>query len=984
MRGKSFLGIILAVIMIVTGNLGTLTVIQGAEFKDGSEVTEDTEETVDESKNIHESEGDTESVEKNSGEVFVDSETLNVEETFGDGAEDVLAEFEDENVEEPEVTDIWENLQGYNAEVSYGISGPRIVADSVLRSGMKVTYDCVWLGRYQRGNANNNNPLKWRVLAVNGTDAFLWCEDEVAEKNYHDSTDDFTWETCDLRKWLNGEFYENAFSEKEKKAIRTTGVINLENPLTGTYAGRDTVDKIYLLSVDEVLNPIYGFSKVYDIEDDARKRNGGECWWLRTPGTKSYLCGILMAGGEGLVYNGNGVIYRPGGIPYAPCSVYPVLHLDLSNKSAYTYAGTVCTDGTVNEKNKPNSGTVTDNSKYKITFDKRANDAELDFSSKIVLNGDKYGKLPKVKRNRYVFMGWYTKKNGGTKITSNTVVKLSKNQRLYAHWSVKTSIKTAAINVKACTYNGKRQEPAVVVKLGKKTLKENKDFTVKYSNNINAGNAAVVTITGKGAYRDSVSKKFKISPLSIAKKGYIKLTKDSYTWNGKETKPGVAVYAAITLPGSTVVTLQNKKDYTYKYKNNKEPGKASVIITGKGNYSGTKTIYYKINKKEQPATVNMKTLKKTYEDVKKSYAITVSEKKEFAKVTYTSSNKKVADVSNNKIVLKGCGKATISVKFSETKHYKAAEKKISVVVLKKQDIQTQIKDGTEVEYSVNPISLGAKAKGGLSYESLDTQIATVDQNGNLILKTAKKLGTVTIEIKAEETADYASAVKKIKVTTVQGTPVINCAPKTVHDVSEGEFNLGASCEVPLSYRSSDETIAQVDANGTVRFINASSKTVKIIISSQENGFYKSSEKEIELLIVFNPYPTTQDMDEDGFYEVPCTYFAWQQALSNANIALPQWGNAINWLNSAQNAGYETGNEPRANSIAVWSGVGGYGHVAYVTGGSGDTFIVNEGGRTDLDNTSSHGVVYGYEITNIVGQSRPYNPGQILLGFIYLP
>lgn len=549
---------------------------------------------------------------------------------------------------------------------------------------------------------------------------------------------------------------------------------------------------------------------------------------------------------------------------------------------------------------------------------------------------------------------------------------------------MKTSIKTAAINVKACTYNGKRQEPAVVVKLGKKTLKENKDFTVKYSNNINAGNAAVVTITGKGAYRDSVSKKFKISPLSIAKKGYIKLTKDSYTWNGKETKPGVAVYAAITLPGSTVVTLQNKKDYTYKYKNNKEPGKASVIITGKGNYSGTKTIYYKINKKEQPATVNMKTLKKTYEDVKKSYAITVSEKKEFAKVTYTSSNKKVADVSNNKIVLKGCGKATISVKFSETKHYKAAEKKISVVVLKKQDIQTQIKDGTEVEYSVNPISLGAKAKGGLSYESLDTQIATVDQNGNLILKTAKKLGTVTIEIKAEETADYASAVKKIKVTTVQGTPVINCAPKTVHDVSEGEFNLGASCEVPLSYRSSDETIAQVDANGTVRFINASSKTVKIIISSQENGFYKSSEKEIELLIVFNPYPTTQDMDEDGFYEVPCTYFAWQQALSNANIALPQWGNAINWLNSAQNAGYETGNEPRANSIAVWSGVGGYGHVAYVTGGSGDTFIVNEGGRTDLDNTSSHGVVYGYEITNIVGQSRPYNPGQILLGFIYLP
>ena len=75
------------------------------------------------------------------------------------------------------------------------------------------------------------------------------------------------------------------------------------------------------------------------------------------------------------------------------------------------------------------------------------------------------------------------------------------------------------------------------------------------------------------------------------------------------------------------------------------------------------------------------------------------------------------------------------------------------------------------------------------------------------MKNAKKLGTVTITIKAKETADYVSAVKKIKITTVQGTPTINCNPKTVHDVSEGEFNLGASCEVPLSYKSSDESIA---------------------------------------------------------------------------------------------------------------------------------------------------------------------------------
>ncbi|MFR7991673.1 MAG: CHAP domain-containing protein [Lachnospiraceae bacterium] len=133
----------------------------------------------------------------------------------------------------------------------------------------------------------------------------------------------------------------------------------------------------------------------------------------------------------------------------------------------------------------------------------------------------------------------------------------------------------------------------------------------------------------------------------------------------------------------------------------------------------------------------------------------------------------------------------------------------------------------------------------------------------------------------------------------------------------------------------------------------------------------------------NPYPTTQNVDGDAYYEIPCTWFAWQQAYDNLGIALPAWGNAVNWFSNAQAAGYSTGSIPKANSIAVWSG-NTYGHVAYVTAVSGgNTFTVNEGGRTDLDHTSSHGVAYGYQLTNAVGQSRPYDPGKTLLGFIYL-
>lgn len=132
----------------------------------------------------------------------------------------------------------------------------------------------------------------------------------------------------------------------------------------------------------------------------------------------------------------------------------------------------------------------------------------------------------------------------------------------------------------------------------------------------------------------------------------------------------------------------------------------------------------------------------------------------------------------------------------------------------------------------------------------------------------------------------------------------------------------------------------------------------------------------------NPYPTTQDVDRDGLYEIPCTRFAWQCVYDRQGIALPAWGNAVGWWQNAINQGYAVGNEPVPGSIAVWSG-DYYGHVAYVTANLGNNrFTVDEGGRTDKDQTSSHGVAYGYTLTSAVGGRRPYDSNKVLLGFIY--
>ena len=75
------------------------------------------------------------------------------------------------------------------------------------------------------------------------------------------------------------------------------------------------------------------------------------------------------------------------------------------------------------------------NSEVKVTF--KPNKGKIKKKSqkiKKVKIFDKYGKLPKPKRKRYKFLGWYTKKSGGTRVTADTYTLLYKDHTLYAHW----------------------------------------------------------------------------------------------------------------------------------------------------------------------------------------------------------------------------------------------------------------------------------------------------------------------------------------------------------------------------------------------------------------------------------------------------------------------------------------------------------------------------------------------------------------------
>ena len=161
------------------------------------------------------------------------------------------------------------------------------------------------------------------------------------------------------------------------------------------------------------------------------------------------------------------------------------------------------------------------------------------------------------------------------------------------------------------------------------------------------------------------------------------------TYTGKAIKPAVTVkYAGKTLKSGT--------DYTVAYKDNVKAGTATVTITGKGDYSGTKKVTFKINKAKNTMTVKAKTktvkystAKKKNVTVPKSNAMTVS--KPQGTVTYTKSsgsskitiNKKTGKITVKKGISKGTYKVKIKVKAAGDTNYQSITKTITIKIIVK-------------------------------------------------------------------------------------------------------------------------------------------------------------------------------------------------------------------------------------------------------------------------------------------------------------
>ena len=303
------------------------------------------------------------------------------EDLYALSEETLTLEEEESKVEE---TLIEEDMKTFSQEAEeekkYVLHNPKIENDPFVKSGKKVIWDCLWFGKYPQKqitqedgaiysvlkneinwDLNNdviingskyhkteNNyfkyePIKWRVLHYENSEAFLLADAILDSQPYHSENEEIDWEKSSIRAWLNNEFINKAFSNEENKAINTVELINKDNSKYGTQGGKNTSDKLFLLSLSEVdeteESKEYGFwdKKTRKCKND----NFSEetyFWWIRSPGNSSHdAAGVYY---YGWVFGYGYDVQEPAG------GIRPALYLNLSSSDFFSYAGTISSEGT--------------------------------------------------------------------------------------------------------------------------------------------------------------------------------------------------------------------------------------------------------------------------------------------------------------------------------------------------------------------------------------------------------------------------------------------------------------------------------------------------------------------------------------------------------------------------------------------------------------------------------------------------------------
>ena len=167
------------------------------------------------------------------------------------------------------------------------------------------------------------------VLEADESSVLLISKYVIDVKKYHEEHISVTWETCDLRAYLNGEFFTAAFDAREQKSIMQVELQNPDNLSQGTLGGNVTSDRVFALSFEEAERYLVGKEYAYGVPTPYVKAVGvyedteggtGRCWyWLRSAGSS-------QSNAAKMEYDGT-VSYRGAMNDYSKYGVRPAIRV---------------------------------------------------------------------------------------------------------------------------------------------------------------------------------------------------------------------------------------------------------------------------------------------------------------------------------------------------------------------------------------------------------------------------------------------------------------------------------------------------------------------------------------------------------------------------------------------------------------------------------------------------------------------------------
>ena len=190
--------------------------------------------------------------------------------------------------------------------------------------------ETIEFGNYPQDKDGTEKPIEWIVMKKEGNQVLLLSKYVLDAKPYNKEWEDVTWETSDIRQWLNNEFYTTAFNKAEKAKIQTSLIKNEDNSKYGTNGGNDTEDKVFLLSEKETETLFSNKEERIAKATEYATKSGvyvneekAAWWWLRSPGDDSRSAAVVD--NYGWVIGGGGYVDDSGG------GVRPALHLNLQS-----------------------------------------------------------------------------------------------------------------------------------------------------------------------------------------------------------------------------------------------------------------------------------------------------------------------------------------------------------------------------------------------------------------------------------------------------------------------------------------------------------------------------------------------------------------------------------------------------------------------------------------------------------------------------